>query len=102
MPQHVHIEADTAEQIAAAEKVIMLLLNQLATVNGFALKKAEQRCGGCGAIGHRGFECPEIGGQNYDMVGVVCSIWVARGMPCPSARWWRRNTRRKTSTGQPR
>jgi len=94
MLQHVHIEADTEEQIAAAEEVIMPLLNpespefeyarthgmtQLATVNGFTLKKTEQRCGICGALGHLGFECPETGEQNYKMANVTCSICGDKG-----------------------
>jgi len=94
MPQHVHIEADTEDQIAGAEKLIMPLLNpespefeyarthgmqQLAIVNGFTLDKKEQRCGVCGAVGHLGFECPETNQLNYKMADVVCSICGDRG-----------------------
>mmetsp|Transcript_4705 Transcript_4705/g.14718 ORF Transcript_4705/g.14718 Transcript_4705/m.14718 type:complete len:657 (+) Transcript_4705:132-2102(+) len=94
MLQHVHIEADTEEQIAAAEKLILPLLDpespefeyarthgmqQLAVVNGFTLKRTEQRCGVCGAVGHLGFECPETGGLNYKMANVVCTICGDKG-----------------------
>lgn len=94
MPQHIHIEADTEEQINAAEEVIKPLLNpespefeyarthgmqQLATVNGFTLKKTENRCGICGALGHLGHECPEIGGEHFRMANVVCSICGDKG-----------------------
>jgi len=94
MPQHVHIEGDTEEQILAAERLIEPLLNpespefeyarthgmqQLAMVNGFTLNKAEQRCGICGALGHLGFECPETNNQNYKMANVVCSICGDKG-----------------------
>eukprot|EP00747_Dinoflagellata_sp_TGD_P208073 gnl/TRDRNA2_/TRDRNA2_81594_c0_seq2.p1 gnl/TRDRNA2_/TRDRNA2_81594_c0~~gnl/TRDRNA2_/TRDRNA2_81594_c0_seq2.p1 ORF type:complete len:853 (-),score=189.16 gnl/TRDRNA2_/TRDRNA2_81594_c0_seq2:121-2547(-) len=94
MPQHVHIEGDTEEQILAAEKLVEPLLNpespefeyarthgmqQLAMVNGFTLNKAEQRCGICGALGHLGFECPETNNQNYKMANVVCSICGDKG-----------------------
>ncbi|CAJ1378582.1 unnamed protein product [Effrenium voratum] len=69
MPQHVHIEGETEEQIQVATDLVMPLLNpespefeyarthgmqQLALVTGFTLKKSEQRCGVCGAIGHLG------------------------------------------------
>jgi len=89
MPQHVHIEADTEDQIEVAEKLITPLLNpesaefeyarthgmqQLAIVNGFTLSKQEHRCGVCGAIGHLGFECPETTSFNYKMANVVCTI----------------------------
>eukprot|EP00932_Pfiesteria_piscicida_P022970 SRR837773.971.p1 GENE.SRR837773.971~~SRR837773.971.p1 ORF type:complete len:616 (-),score=152.07 SRR837773.971:110-1711(-) len=94
MPQHVHIEGETEEQILAAERLIEPLLNpespefeyarthgmqQLAMVSGFSLNKAEQRCGICGALGHLGFECPETNNQNYKMANVVCSICGDRG-----------------------
>jgi len=94
MPQHVHIEGETEEQILAAERLIEPLLNpespefeyarthgmqQLAMVNGFSLNKAEQRCGICGALGHLGFECPETNNQNYKMANVVCSICGDKG-----------------------
>mmetsp|Transcript_140837 Transcript_140837/g.351091 ORF Transcript_140837/g.351091 Transcript_140837/m.351091 type:complete len:755 (+) Transcript_140837:65-2329(+) len=94
MPQHVHIEGDTEEQILAAEALITPLLNpespefeyarthgmqQLATVNGFTLKKTEQRCGICGALGHLGFECPETEGMKYKMANVVCTICGDKG-----------------------
>mmetsp|Transcript_49390 Transcript_49390/g.117516 ORF Transcript_49390/g.117516 Transcript_49390/m.117516 type:complete len:659 (-) Transcript_49390:119-2095(-) len=86
MPQHVHIEGDTEEQILMAERLIEPLLNpesaefeyarthgmqQLAMVNGFSLNKAEQRCGICGALGHLGFECPETNNQNYKMMNAA-------------------------------
>merc|ERR1719158_2265921 len=94
MPQHVHIEGDTEEQILEAERLITPLLNpespeveyarthgmqQLAMVNGFSLNKAEQRCGICGALGHLGFECPETNNQNYKMANVVCTICGDKG-----------------------
>lgn len=94
MPQHVHIEGETEEQIVAAERLIEPLLNpespefeyarthgmqQLAMVNGFTLNKAEQRCGICGALGHLGFECPETNNQNYKMANVVCTICGDKG-----------------------
>ncbi|CAK0881305.1 unnamed protein product [Prorocentrum cordatum] len=94
MPQHVHIEGDTEEQILSAERLIEPLLNpespefeyarthgmqQLAMVNGFTLNKAEQRCGICGALGHLGFECPETNNQNYKMANVVCTICGDKG-----------------------
>lgn len=94
MPQHVHIEGETEEQIVAAERLIEPLLNpespefeyarthgmqQLAMVSGFSLNKAEQRCGICGALGHLGFECPETNNQNYKMANVVCTICGDRG-----------------------
>jgi len=94
MPQHVHIEGETEEQILAAERLIEPLLNpespefeyarthgmqQLAMVNGFTLNKAEQRCGICGALGHLGFECPETNNQNYKMANVVCTICGDKG-----------------------
>jgi len=94
MPQHVHIEGDTEEQILSAERLIEPLLNpespefeyarthgmqQLAMVNGFTLNKAEQRCGICGALGHLGFECPETNNQNYKMANVTCTICGDKG-----------------------
>lgn len=94
MPQHVHIEGETEEQIIAAERLIEPLLNpespefeyarthgmqQLAMVNGFTLNKAEQRCGICGALGHLGFECPETNNQNYKMANVTCTICGDKG-----------------------
>jgi len=94
MPQHVHIEGDTEEQILTAERLIEPLLNpespefeyarthgmqQLAMVNGFTLNKAEQRCGICGALGHLGFECPETNNQNYKMANVVCTLCGDKG-----------------------
>jgi len=94
MPQHIHMEADQEEQIEAAEKLIMPLLNpespefeyarthgmqQVALVNGVTLKKIENRCGICGAVGHLGFDCPEVGGLNYKMANVVCSICGDKG-----------------------
>lgn len=94
MPQHVHIEGDTEEQISTAEELLKPLLNpespefeyarthgrqQLATVNGFTLKRAEQRCGICGAIGHLGFECPETDSFRYKMANVVCTICGDKG-----------------------
>lgn len=94
MPQHVHIEGETEEQILSAERLIEPLLNpespefeyarthgmqQLAMVNGFTLNKAEQRCGICGALGHLGFECPETNNQNYKMANVVCTICGDKG-----------------------
>ncbi|CAK0800997.1 unnamed protein product, partial [Prorocentrum cordatum] len=59
MPQHVHIEGDTEEQINKAEELIKPLLDpkspeheyarthgmqQVALVTGFALAKQDQRC----------------------------------------------------------
>eukprot|EP00927_Polykrikos_kofoidii_P026488 TRINITY_DN23565_c0_g1_i1.p1 TRINITY_DN23565_c0_g1~~TRINITY_DN23565_c0_g1_i1.p1 ORF type:complete len:744 (+),score=127.58 TRINITY_DN23565_c0_g1_i1:188-2419(+) len=94
MPQHIHIEADTEEQITTAEDVIRPLLNpessefeyarthgmqQLATVNGFTLSNKENRCGICSAFGHLGHECPEVGGDNFKMANVVCSICGDKG-----------------------
>eukprot|EP00933_Yihiella_yeosuensis_P027735 TRINITY_DN21616_c0_g1_i1.p1 TRINITY_DN21616_c0_g1~~TRINITY_DN21616_c0_g1_i1.p1 ORF type:complete len:647 (+),score=182.24 TRINITY_DN21616_c0_g1_i1:110-2050(+) len=94
MPQHVHIEGETEEQILHAERLIEPLLNpespefeyarthgmqQLAMVNGFSLNKAEQRCGICGALGHLGFECPETNNQNYKMANVTCTICGDKG-----------------------
>jgi len=94
MPQHVHIEGDTEEQILAAERLIEPLLNpespefeyarthgmqHLAMVNGFTMNKAEQRCSICGALGHLGFECPETNNQNYKMANVVCTICGDKG-----------------------
>jgi splicing factor 1 len=94
MPQHVHIEGETEEQILHAERLVEPLLNpespefeyarthgmqQLAMVNGFTLNKAEQRCGICGALGHLGFECPETNTQNYKMANVVCTICGDKG-----------------------
>eukprot|EP00397_Hematodinium_sp_SG-2012_P011775 GEMP01011923.1.p1 GENE.GEMP01011923.1~~GEMP01011923.1.p1 ORF type:complete len:770 (+),score=180.31 GEMP01011923.1:87-2396(+) len=101
MPQHVHVEADTEEQIEYAERVIKPLLNpeseafelarnagmeQLAMVNGFTIIKSEQRCGICGAMGHMGFECPETNFVDYKMADVTCSICGDKGhvtMDCP-------------------
>lgn len=89
MPQHVHIEGETEEQIEVATELIMPLLNpespefeyarthgmqQVALVNGFTLKKSEQRCGVCGAIGHLGFDCPETEAFSYKMADVKCTI----------------------------
>jgi len=86
MPQHVHIEGETEEQILTAERLIEPLLNpetpefefarthgmqQLAMVHGYALNKAEQRCGICGALGHLGYECPETNVQNYKQLAAV-------------------------------
>lgn len=94
MPLHVHIEADTEEQINKAEELLTPLLNpetpefeyarthgtqQVALVNGFTLKKSEQRCGICGALGHLGFECPETDSYQYKMANVKCSICGDRG-----------------------
>lgn len=94
MPQHVHIEGETEEQILHCERLVEPLLNpespefeyarthgmqQLAMVNGFSLNKAEQRCGICGALGHLGFECPETNNQNYKMANVTCSICGDKG-----------------------
>lgn len=94
MPQHVHIEADTEEQIEAAENLLKPLLNpespefeyartngmqQLAKVNGFSLEKKDNRCGVCGAIGHLGFECPETNFQAYKMADVKCTICGDKG-----------------------
>eukprot|EP00913_Durusdinium_trenchii_P025146 g23605.t1 len=102
MPQHVHIEGETEEQIETATELIMppaaecsqsarlinelgsdlRLLNpespefethgmqQVALVNGFTLKKTEQRCGVCGAVGHLGFDCPETEAFSYKMADV--------------------------------
>lgn len=103
MPQHIHVEGDTEEQILLAEKLIDPLLNpesaefeyarthgmqQLAMVNGFTLSKAEQRCGICGALGHLGFECPETNNNNYKMAEVICTICGDKGhvaMDCKKA-----------------
>lgn len=94
MPQHVHIEGDTEEQIEAAEKLIAPLLNpespefeyarthgmqQLATVNGFTINKQELRCSVCMALGHLAFDCPEAQDMNYKMANVVCAICGDRG-----------------------
>lgn len=94
MPQHVHVEADTEEQIEAAEALLKPLLNpespefeyartngmqQLAKVNGFSLEKKDNRCGVCGAIGHLGFECPETDFQAYKMANVKCTICGDKG-----------------------
>jgi len=94
MPQHVHIEGETEEQILTAERLIEPLLNpetpefefarthgmqQLAMVHGYSLNKAEQRCGICGALGHLGYECPETNVQNYKMANVVCTICGDKG-----------------------
>eukprot|EP00747_Dinoflagellata_sp_TGD_P024909 gnl/TRDRNA2_/TRDRNA2_130879_c0_seq2.p1 gnl/TRDRNA2_/TRDRNA2_130879_c0~~gnl/TRDRNA2_/TRDRNA2_130879_c0_seq2.p1 ORF type:complete len:745 (+),score=135.37 gnl/TRDRNA2_/TRDRNA2_130879_c0_seq2:124-2358(+) len=94
MPQHVHIEADTEDQILVAEGLINPLLNpespefeyartygmqQVAIVNGFTLSKQEIRCGVCGALGHLGFECPETDAVGYKMANVVCSICGDKG-----------------------
>jgi len=94
MPQHVHIEGETEEQILTAERLIEPLLNpespefeyarthgmqQLAMVHGYSLNKAEQRCGICGALGHLGYECPETNVQNYKMANVICSICGDKG-----------------------
>merc|ERR1711976_365499 len=46
-------------------------MQQVAICNGFTLKKSEQRCGLCGAIGHLGFECPEVEESTYKMANVV-------------------------------
>lgn len=94
MPQHVHIEGETEEQILTAERLIEPLLNpespefeyarthgmqQLAQVHGYSMNKAEQRCGICGALGHLGYECPETNVQNYKMANVICSICGDKG-----------------------
>ncbi|CAE7506326.1 bbp-1 [Symbiodinium sp. KB8] len=94
MPQHVHIEGDTEEQIETATNLIMPLLNpespefeyarthgmqQVAVVNGFTLKKSEHRCGVCGALGHLGFDCPESEAYSYKMANVKCDICGDRG-----------------------
>mmetsp|Transcript_22448 Transcript_22448/g.34873 ORF Transcript_22448/g.34873 Transcript_22448/m.34873 type:complete len:647 (-) Transcript_22448:19-1959(-) len=94
MPQHVHIEGDTEEQIEAAEKLIAPLINpespefeyarthgmqQLAVVNGYVVAKAEQRCSVCGALGHLGFDCPENNHFSYQMANVVCAICGDKG-----------------------
>jgi len=94
MPQHVHIEGETEEQILTAERLIEPLLNtetpefefarthgmqQLAMVHGYSLNKAEQRCGICGALGHLGYECPETNVQNYKMANVTCTICGDKG-----------------------
>jgi len=94
MPQHVHIEGETEDQILTAERLIEPLLNpespefeyarthgmqQLAMVHGYSLNKAEQRCGICGALGHLGYECPETNVQNYKMANVVCTICGDKG-----------------------
>ncbi|CAE7031185.1 PARG [Symbiodinium sp. CCMP2592] len=94
MPQHVHIEGDTEEQIETATNLIMPLLNpespefeyarthgmqQVAVVNGFTLKKSEHRCGVCGALGHLGFDCPETEAFSYKMANVKCTICGDRG-----------------------
>jgi len=94
MPQHVHIEGETEEQIETATELIMPLLNpespefeyarthgmqQVALVNGFTLKKSEQRCGVCGAVGHLGFDCPETEAFSYKMADVKCTICGDRG-----------------------
>ncbi|CAK9016648.1 Splicing factor-like protein 1 (AtSF1) (SF1 homolog protein) [Durusdinium trenchii] len=94
MPQHVHIEGETEEQIETATELIMPLLNpespefeyarthgmqQVALVNGFTLKKTEQRCGVCGAVGHLGFDCPETEAFSYKMADVKCTICGDRG-----------------------
>lgn len=103
MPQHIHVEGDTEDQILLAEKLLDPLLNpesaefeyarthgmqQLAMVNGFTLSKAEQRCGICGALGHLGFECPETNNNNYKMAEVICTICGDKGhvaMDCKKA-----------------
>lgn len=94
MPMHVHIEGDTEEQILEAERLVTPLLDpsspefeyartrgmeQVAVVNGFTIKKSEHRCGVCGAVGHLGFECPEMGGENYKMANVMCTICGDKG-----------------------
>eukprot|EP00403_Amphidinium_massartii_P022743 CAMPEP_0178406288 /NCGR_PEP_ID=MMETSP0689_2-20121128/18835_1 /TAXON_ID=160604 /ORGANISM="Amphidinium massartii, Strain CS-259" /LENGTH=715 /DNA_ID=CAMNT_0020027325 /DNA_START=393 /DNA_END=2542 /DNA_ORIENTATION=+ len=94
MPTHVHIEADTEEQIEVADKLLQPLLNpesaefeyarthgmtQLAKINGFTVSRQEHRCGVCGAIGHLGFECPETETFQYKMANVVCSICGDKG-----------------------
>lgn len=94
MPQHIHIEGDTEERIQLASDLIMPLLNpespefeyartngmqQVALVNGFTLKKTEQRCGICGAVGHLGFDCPENMALSYKMADVKCTICGDRG-----------------------
>eukprot|EP00929_Paragymnodinium_shiwhaense_P034789 TRINITY_DN18886_c0_g2_i1.p1 TRINITY_DN18886_c0_g2~~TRINITY_DN18886_c0_g2_i1.p1 ORF type:complete len:707 (-),score=179.14 TRINITY_DN18886_c0_g2_i1:26-2146(-) len=94
MPMHVHIEADTEEQIISAEKLLEPLLDprsaefeyartfgmqQVAQVNGFSIKAHENRCGICSAVGHLGFDCPEIGPLNYKMADVKCSICGDKG-----------------------
>eukprot|EP00930_Biecheleria_cincta_P070430 TRINITY_DN58066_c0_g1_i1.p1 TRINITY_DN58066_c0_g1~~TRINITY_DN58066_c0_g1_i1.p1 ORF type:complete len:623 (+),score=109.35 TRINITY_DN58066_c0_g1_i1:57-1925(+) len=94
MPQHIHIEGDTEERIQMASDLIMPLLNpespefeyartngmqQVALVNGFTLKKTEQRCGICGAVGHLGFDCPENMALSYKMADVKCTICGDRG-----------------------
>jgi len=94
MPQHVHIEGETEDQILTAERLIEPLLNpespefeyarthgmqQLAMVHGYSLNKAEQRCGICGALGHLGYECPETNVQNYKMANVTCTICGDKG-----------------------
>jgi len=101
MPQHVHIEGDTEDQIDLAEKLIRPLLDpeseefetarnagmeQLALVNGFSILKSEQRCGLCGAMGHLGFECPENQQLSYQMADVMCSVCGDKGhvaIDCP-------------------
>eukprot|EP00931_Biecheleriopsis_adriatica_P088500 TRINITY_DN62805_c0_g1_i1.p1 TRINITY_DN62805_c0_g1~~TRINITY_DN62805_c0_g1_i1.p1 ORF type:complete len:681 (-),score=156.17 TRINITY_DN62805_c0_g1_i1:63-2084(-) len=94
MPQHVHIEGDTEEQIEKASELLAPLLNpespefeyarthgmqQVALVNGFTLKKSENRCGVCGALGHLGFDCPETEKLNYKMANVTCTICGDKG-----------------------
>lgn len=94
MPQHIHVEGDTEERIQMASDLIMPLLNpespefeyartngmqQVALVNGFTLKKTEQRCGICGAVGHLGFDCPENQALSYKMADVKCTICGDRG-----------------------
>jgi splicing factor 1 len=127
MPQHVHIEGETEDQILTAERLIEPLLNpespefeyarthgmqQLAMVHGYSLNKAEQRCGICGALGHLGYECPETNVQNYKMANVTCTICGDKGHVRPivksrqksiglrmlTGRRWQKRSRKWTGT----
>mmetsp|Transcript_62203 Transcript_62203/g.131454 ORF Transcript_62203/g.131454 Transcript_62203/m.131454 type:complete len:612 (+) Transcript_62203:204-2039(+) len=95
MPQHVHVEGETEEQILAAERLIEPLLNPespefeyarlhgmqyWAQIRGFSMNKAEQRCSICGALGHLGFECPETNNERYNkLANVTCTICGDKG-----------------------
>ncbi|XP_055388701.1 LOW QUALITY PROTEIN: uncharacterized protein LOC129617553 [Condylostylus longicornis] len=104
MPQHIHIAADTDEQIEKAVSLIEPLLNpfhpmheefkkkgleQLALVNGVAMNKIEARCSVCGGTGHLSWECPDQNFQSFKKAEVKCALCGDKGhvtMDCKLAR----------------